>query len=59
MRLNPDKEIVALIKEGLKRRNGHCPCMVQQTEETKCPCKEFRESKVCACGLYISDEKEN
>ena len=26
VRLNEDKEIVAKIREGLKRKGGHCPC---------------------------------
>ena len=43
VRLNEDKEMVASIKEGLKRTGGYCPCRLQRTEENKCICKEFRE----------------
>ena len=53
--LNPDKEIVKKIKEGLKKNNGYCPCRIEKTEDTKCMCKEFRELKetgICHCGLY-------
>ena len=41
--LNPDKEIVKIIQEGLKARGGYCPCRIQKTEEYKCMCKEFKE----------------
>ena len=42
VRLNEDKEIVARIKEGLKRTGGYCPCRLAHTEENKCMCEEFR-----------------
>lgn len=35
--------------------NGYCPCAVIQNEDTKCPCKEFREQTtpgLCHCGRY-------
>ena len=41
--LNPDEEYVKGIREGLKAKGGYCPCRVEQTEEYKCICKEFRE----------------
>ena len=31
--LNPDKEVVNTIREGLKRTGGYCPCRLQRTEE--------------------------
>ena len=43
IRLNEDKEVVARIKEGLKRKDGYCPCRLPKLEEFKCICKEFRE----------------
>ena len=62
VRLNEDKEIVASIKEGLKRTGGYCPCRLQRTEENKCICKEFREQIAdpeykgyCHCLLYYKD----
>ena len=54
--LNPDKEVVADVRNGLKRTGGYCPCRVARTPETKCICKEFREQTTegeCYCGLYI------
>ena len=43
VRLNDDKDIVASVKEGLKRTGGYCPCRLDRNEDTKCMCKEFRE----------------
>ena len=43
VRLNEDKEIVAKIREGLKRKGGHCPCKLEVSPATKCICQEFRE----------------
>lgn len=56
---NENRNIVEKIREGLKRKNGHCPCRLEQTEETMCMCKEFREQVAdpsfegyCHCRLY-------
>lgn len=43
VRYNEDAEVVARIKEGLKKKNGYCPCRLEMTEDNKCMCKEFRE----------------
>ena len=35
--------------------DGYCPCAIDKTEDTKCPCKEFREQKKpgeCHCGRF-------
>ena len=40
--LNPDAEVVAMIKDGLKKTGGYCPCRRERTEENKCICQEFR-----------------
>ena len=29
VRLNEDREIVARVKEGLKRKEGYCPCSLE------------------------------
>ena len=49
------------IIEGLKRNHekygeSYCPCKVEHTEDNICPCKEFRESGKCICGLYTPDQ---
>lgn len=57
--LNPDKDVVKTVKEGLKARGGYCPCRMKQSEDTKCICREFREQIAdknfegfCHCMLY-------
>ena len=49
VRLNENAEIVAKIKEGLKKKDGYCPCRLQKTEDNKCMCKEFREQESGEC----------
>lgn len=41
-------ELVAAIRAN----DGYCPCQFEKTEDTKCPCKTYREEGVCECGLY-------
>ncbi|MBQ6907423.1 MAG: ferredoxin thioredoxin reductase catalytic beta chain [Clostridia bacterium] len=53
-----NKTLVSSIRSKLKENGGYCPCRVQQNEDTKCMCKEFREKiekrepGECHCGLY-------
>ena len=62
-KLNPDKEVVRLVKEGLKRTGGYCPCRTARTDDWKCMCKEFREQikdknfeGFCHCMLYYKSK---
>ena len=66
--LNPDAEVVRIVKEGLKRTGGYCPCRRERTEENKCICAEFRQQMAdedfegfCHCMLYYKskDRKED
>ena len=67
--LNPDKEIVKTVQEGLCRTGGYCPCRREKKEEYKCICEEFRKQMAdrafegyCHCLLYYKSnegEKEN
>lgn len=57
-KLNPNEDHVRQIREALKANGGYCPCQIDQTPDTKCPCKEFREQKIpgeCHCGLYVKE----
>lgn len=61
--LNPDAEVVAVVKKGLKQIGGYCPCRRERTEDTKCMCKEFREQIAdenyegfCHCMLYYKQK---
>ena len=63
VRLNEDKEVVKRIKEGLKKKDGYCPCRLPKPEEFKCICKEFREQindpdfeGYCHCMLYYKSK---
>ena len=63
IRLNENKEIADMVKEGLKARGGDCPCRREMTEDTKCMCKEFREQIAdpefegyCHCMLYYKEK---
>ena len=54
VKFNDDKKIVEKIKEGLKKKDGFCPCKLGKLPENKCMCKEFLEQGLgfCHCGLY-------
>lgn len=61
--LNPDKELVKRIKEGLEKKDGYCPCRIGKSEDYKCMCKEFREQikddnfeGYCHCMLYYKSK---
>ena len=60
IRLNENRELVEMIRQGLKENGGYCPCRRSRSEDTKCICKEFREqisrgeAGECHCGLYIA-----
>ena len=63
IRLNDDKEIVTMIQEGLKAKEGYCPCRVGKRPEYKCMCKEFRKQIAdpdfegfCHCRLYYKEK---
>ena len=67
IKLNPDAEIVKVVREGLQHTGGYCPCRLERTEDNKCMCKEFREQIAdpafegfCHCMLYYKslEEKE-
>lgn len=45
------------IEERLEANYNYCPCKLIQNKDTKCMCKEFRETEtntevICHCGLY-------
>ena len=48
-------EIRPEISELVKQNDGHCPCAIWRTDDTKCMCKEFREQEQpgeCTCGRF-------
>ena len=62
--LNDNEEIVKIVKEGLEKTGGYCPCRRERSEENKCICKEFREQirdpefeGFCHCMLYYKSNE--
>lgn len=56
---NEDEKVVAAIREGLKRKDGYCPCKIPRIPENICMCEEFRNQIAdpdfegyCHCRLY-------
>jgi len=65
IKLNENEEIVKVVKEGLKKTGGYCPCRREKTEDNKCMCKEFRQQIAdpnfegyCHCMLYYKSLKD-
>jgi len=63
IRYNENEEIVKVIKEGLEKSGGYCPCRRERTEENICMCKEFKEQikdpnfeGYCHCMLYYKEK---
>ena len=63
VRLNENKELVAKIKEGLRMKDGYCPCRLQKLDEYKCICEEFKQQIAdpdfegyCHCKLYYKSK---
>lgn len=48
-------EINPAIRTNVEASNGYCPCAIEQNEDTKCMCKEFRDQDTpgpCTCGRF-------
>ena len=63
IRENEDPEVVRRIREGLRLKEGYCPCRLQKIPENKCMCKEFRDQIAdpeyegyCHCMLYYKEK---
>lgn len=60
---NENREIVEAIREGLKKKDGYCPCRFERIEDNICMCKEFRDQIAdpdfegyCHCMLYYKEK---
>jgi ferredoxin-thioredoxin reductase catalytic subunit len=58
--LNPDGKIVKVVRDGLSRKEGFCPCRLPKLPEFFCPCDEFKGQLadpayhgLCHCRLYL------
>ena len=57
--LNQDDKVVKVVREGLVRKGGYCPCRLPKNPEFFCPCDEFKGQLadpafhgLCHCRLY-------
>lgn len=57
--LNPDDEFVKNLKKRIKDNGKYCLNKPKGNNDNKCPCKEYRETGDCACGMYIEDPNDN
>ena len=58
--LNQDGKIVKVVRDGLIRKGGYCPCRLPKNPEFFCPCDEFKAQLadpgfhgLCHCRLYM------
>ncbi len=58
--LNPEEKVVKVVKDGLVRKEGFCPCRLPKLPEFFCPCDEFKGQLadpdyhgLCHCRLYL------
>ena len=58
--LNQDEKIVKVVRDGLVRKGGYCPCRLPKNPEFFCPCDEFKGQLadqefhgLCHCRLYM------
>ena len=63
IRFNEDTAVVEKIREGLRRKEGYCPCRLPKTPENLCMCQEFRDQIAdpnfegyCHCRLYYKEK---
>ena len=60
---NNNTDVVKVIREGILKNGGYCPCRREHSEDTLCMCKEFREQIAdpdfegyCHCMLYYKEK---
>ena len=58
MKITENEKLRIGLTRLVMKNDGHCPCMVEQNEDTLCPCKWQREEEECVCGLYVKVEEE-
>lgn len=49
------------ILDAIDKNDGYCPCQAGKSEDTKCHCQDFKESKKinepCICNIYVKQKK--
>lgn len=63
IKVNSDEKIVNMIRQGLTKRGGYCPCKLNKVPENMCMCQEFRDQIAdenfegyCHCRLYYKEK---
>lgn len=59
--INPDSATYKEVTEAVEENNGYCPCAIVKNEDTRCPCREFREQQTegeCHCGRFVKVEEQ-
>lgn len=58
--LNTDAKLVKVVRDGLVKKGGYCPCRLPKNPEFFCPCDEFKAQLadpdyhgLCHCRLYL------
>ena len=58
--LNTDAKLVKVVRDGLVKKGGYCPCRLPKNPEFVCPCDEFKAQLadpdyhgLCHCRLYL------
>lgn len=57
-KLNPNRDYVEKIIDGIYRKGGHCPCQLKVDDTTLCPCDKFIHEGKCCCKLYVPIDKD-
>lgn len=58
---NPDTIAYNVVTEAVVENRGFCPCAIVKDEDTRCPCRDFREQQTegeCHCGRFVKIEEE-
>lgn len=55
-KLNTNRKYVDGIINGILKKDGHCPCRINDDDTTLCPCDEFVEKGICKCRLFLPIE---
>ena len=51
---NPNTEFRKGLKKRFKSNGGYCLNKEKGNKDNKCPCKEFKETGECECGMYVT-----
>ena len=53
-KVTENKKVIEMLREKLSN-DRHCPCQIKKTDDTLCVCKQFRDTGICKCGLWVKE----